>query len=965
MWPVKPRRLQVDGDGMRAVRSLHILLLVFISPIFSWAQGYSVSTIAGNGQSGYGGDGGPAVNAHISSPAGLAVDSSGNLYIADATNQRIRKVTASGIITTVAGNGIAGFSGDGGPATSAALQITSFGQAASGALVDTAGNLFVADSWNNRIRKVSSSGTITTIAGTGGGGYAGDGGPATSAQIGNPAGLALDSAGNLYISHYTAFDCVVRKVAASGIITTVAGTSNCGYSGDGGPATSALLYRPEGLAVDLAGNLYIADTGNQRIRKVAPNGVITTVAGTGDYRYDGDGGPATSFSLNYPYGIAVDGAGNLYIADANNYRIREVSFSGTITTVAGSGNYGFAGDGGPAISAELSQPDAIGIDSSGNLYFSDLGSSRVRRLTSVVAPSPGKSTPILFVHGFCGTADDWSTVEQQLIGYLSLQDTALYADETPHTLFYDGSTVRQYPGGADLASKPISATARFFAIDFYASGAFGDEHSGPIDTSAVAQVPIVDKADELAHVINSINMTANTPELIIIAHSMGGLAARAYMQGLAATPYGQNVSKLITLDTPHSGASLVSDPVLLERANQAFPNCQLASSTNQAELAPTSAFLDLLYHTAWALPSNAVVAAIESYTNPGLIPLGTGPDDGVVRQAGQSFVNSIAGTTPPSSVFYDLINPFQSFPSSCSVSLPWPMLHLLSCVGAQTQTLGLLDAEVQKALTGASTARAPVITTVANAFGGGLSIAPNTWVTITGTNLSPNKRIWQDFDILNQRMPTSLDGVSVTMNGKNAYVYYISSNQLNVLTPPDLAAGPVQVQAFNNGSQSALFVVPAQQYSLSFFTFDGIHVSATHNDGTLLGPTGLYPGQSTPAKPNETIILYANGFGPTSTPATSGAVTQSGSLPVLPVVKIAGIASSVQFAGLVSPGTFQFNVTVPASAPAGDDTLTASYSGLPTQANVKLAVAGVASTASSDFALESASSQTGLVKTSH
>jgi len=917
------------------------LSCIGITAISCWAQSFNISTIAGNGGSGFAGDGGMATNAHITSPAGLTVDSSGNLYIADAVNQRIRKISSNGIITTVAGNGTAAYSGDGGPATSAAIQITSLGQAASAVVVDNAGNLYVADSWNNRVRKVSVTGIITTVAGTGGGGYTGDGGPATSAQIGNPAGLAIDSAGNLYIAHYTAFDCVVRKVSVNNIITTVAGTSNCGYSGDGGPATSALLNRPEGLAIDIAGNLYIADTDNQRIRRVAQNGIITTVAGTGDYRYDGDGGPATSFALNYPYGVAVDAAGDLYIADANNYRIRRVSSTGTITTVAGNGNYGFGGDGGPATSAELTQPDAIAIDFAGNLYISDLDNERVRRLSLGMVSSPQSGPPILFVHGFCSTADDWNTLEEQVIGYMSVtssQDAPLYTDKTPYTLYYDGSAVRQYPGGADLTSKPIPATARFFAIDFYAPGAFGSGADGPIDTSAVAQVPIVNKADELAHVIQAITVQSGTPAVIVVAHSMGGLVARAYMQGLAATAYAQDVTKLITLDTPHSGASLASSQFWAEVVNHYYPNCQLASSVNQAELAPNSSLMGLLHNTASALPASATLTAIESYTTPGLIPLDSGPDDGVVMQSEQSFVNSIAGAAPPSSTYYDLSNPFQSFPSNCSVSLPWPMLHVLSCLGAQEQTWVLVESEIQKALTGGAGANGPVITGVVNAFAAGTTIAPNTWVTITGTKLSPDQRTWQASDFLDQRMPTSLDGVNVTLNGENAYLYYISASQLNILTPPDLESGDVQVQVSNNGSVSTPFTVHVQQYSPSFFTFDGVHVTATHADGSLIGPTTLYPGLSTPAKPNETIVLYANGFGPTTTPVNNSAETQSGNLPSLPTVTIAGIAASVQFAGLVSPGTYQFNVVVPASAPTGSDVLLGRYAGLTTQASVELAV---------------------------
>ena len=284
--------------------------------------------------------------------------------------------------------------------------------------------------------------------------------------------------------------------------------------------------------------------------------------------------------------------------------------------------------------------------------------------------------------------------------------------------------------------------------------------------------------------------------------------------------------------------------------------------------------MDLLYHTARQLPATATVAAIESYTNPGLIPLDSGPDDGVVTQAEQSFVNSIAGATPPPSTYYDLTNLFPNFPSTCPAS-PLPLLHPLNCLGAQPQTWVLVEAEIQKALAGGASAVAPVITAVVNAFGAGQTISANTWVTITGTKLSPDERTWQASDFLNERMPTSLDGVNVTMNGENAYLYYVSPNQLNILTPSDLAGEEVQVQVYNNGAVSAPFMVQAQQYSPSFFTFDGTHVTATHADGSLLGPTSLYPGLSTPAKPNETIILYANGFGPTSSPVVNSAISSS------------------------------------------------------------------------------------------
>jgi uncharacterized protein (TIGR03437 family) len=235
----------------------------------------------------------------------------------------------------------------------------------------------------------------------------------------------------------------------------------------------------------------------------------------------------------------------------------------------------------------------------------------------------------------------------------------------------------------------------------------------------------------------------------------------------------------------------------------------------------------------------------------------------------------------------------------------------------------------------------PTISQVVNAEGGGASIAPNTWVQINGTNLAPagDSRIWQNSDFVNAKLPTQLDGVSVTVNGKSAYVYYISPTQVNILTPPDAMTGPVQVVATNNGTVSASFAAQAQSISPSFFVFNGgPYVAAVHTNGSLIGSTTLYPGSSTPAKPGETIVLYANGFGATSTPVVSGSTVQSGTLSPLPVIEIGGIAATVQYAGLAAPGQYQFNVVVPSSLSNGDQPITATYNGHTTQAGTLITI---------------------------
>jgi len=341
-----------------------------------------ITTVAGDTNGYFWGDGIAATSSKLDSPYGVAIDATGNIYIADEGNNRIRKVTAAtGIISTVAGNGIGGYSGDGDAATSAEMNRPG------GVALDAAGNLYIADIGNNRIRKVdATSGIITTVAGNGTQGYSGDGDAATSAQLAWPYGVAIDAAGNLYIADY--FNYRIRKVdAATGVITTVAGNGTKGYSGDGDAATSAQLAWPTGVAVDVAGNLFIADKNNQRIRKVdAATGVITTVAGNGTYGYSGDGGPATSAQLNFPYGMAVDAAGDLYIADRQNNRIRKVdAATGTITTIAGNNFGGYWGDVGAATSISLNYPSSVALDAAGNLFIADEGNNRIRKV--VFSPS--------------------------------------------------------------------------------------------------------------------------------------------------------------------------------------------------------------------------------------------------------------------------------------------------------------------------------------------------------------------------------------------------------------------------------------------------------------------------------------------------------------------------------------------------------------------------------------------------
>jgi sugar lactone lactonase YvrE len=329
---------------------------------------------AGSGQSGFSGDGGPAANASFRVPAGLAFDPEGNLYIADRENHRVRKVDTKGYISTFAGIGEAGFSGDEGPAVKARLNLPS------GVVVDKKGNLYISDRSNDRIRVVDKKGVIRTYAGSGVAGFQGDAGPALKAQLDKPFGIALDEAKNLYIADRN--NNRVRKVSPDGIITTVAGDGGFFFMGDNGPAYRASVAAPTGVALDSKGNLYIADRNNNRVRVVDRTGMIRTAVGTGQQDYNGDSEVARETNLYLPFGLTVDSNDNLLVIDRSHYRIRRIDpKSGQVETVAGNGIKLFAGDGGPATGATLSFPHGMSVDKKDNLIFSDKGHFRIRKIT--------------------------------------------------------------------------------------------------------------------------------------------------------------------------------------------------------------------------------------------------------------------------------------------------------------------------------------------------------------------------------------------------------------------------------------------------------------------------------------------------------------------------------------------------------------------------------------------------------
>jgi uncharacterized protein (TIGR03437 family) len=365
------------------------------------AQVGVITTVAGGGPIGVSsGDGGPATSAGIGGPTGVALDAAGNLYIADSIHNLIRKVNSSGIISTYAGGGEPTGVGDGGPATFANLFLIGT-QAHSGLAIDSAGNLYIADSGHSRVRKVDAGGIISTVAGNGTTGFSGDGGAATSAQLNTPSGVALDSAGNLYICDQG--NGRIRKVTTAGTISTVAGKGNGFTLGDGGPATSGELANPIDVALDSAGNIYIADLGNERIRKVTA-GIITSILTEG---FGNCGGPLPAASSDVGFGVSLvlDSAGDLFIADHFSNCIHELDSAGTVVTVAGGGT-SIPGDGGPATLAQLSQPAGVALDSAGNLYIADSGLGRIQKVTRMAVVTP----PVINSGGITNAASFSTTV---------------------------------------------------------------------------------------------------------------------------------------------------------------------------------------------------------------------------------------------------------------------------------------------------------------------------------------------------------------------------------------------------------------------------------------------------------------------------------------------------------------------------------------------------------------------------
>ncbi len=471
-------------------------------PALACAQTYTISLIAGTPLTpGFTGDGEQAASAEISSPSGLWVDANHNLYIVDKGNNRIRMVSPSGVITSVAGSGTGQvYAGDGGKATSASLY------SPNGIAFDTAGNMYIADTLNNVVRKVNTSGIISTVAGNNYSAYSGDEGPATSASLSEPTSLAFDAGGNLYIADSN--NSCIRKVTTDQVIHTVAGL--CSYAlfvGDGGPATQAKLNKPYSVVVDAQGSIYISDTGNDRVRKVTPDGIINTIAGDGTPGFND--GPALQAEFSSPQGIALDASGSLYIADKTNCRIRKLLPSGNVVTVAGNGSPSYSGNNGAATSAELTFPLGVFADnSSGNVYIADSQNAVVRELTVSNAsslPSVSKGGVVsAYQFGALASPAPGSWIE--IYGSNLATDTRVWA-----TTDFNGNSA---PTSLDGTTVTIGGQLAY--IDYINSGSSGSIPQVNVQvpsTTPTGPQPIVVTVGSNVSQPLSINISATAPGL--------------------------------------------------------------------------------------------------------------------------------------------------------------------------------------------------------------------------------------------------------------------------------------------------------------------------------------------------------------------------------------------------------------------------------------------------------------------
>jgi len=862
---------------------------------------YRIETVAGSGHSG---DGGPATAAQLSSIQGVAADRWGNLYLSDTDNQRIRKISSTGLITTLAGTGTAGFSGDGGPAAEAQLNLPY------GIAVDLAGYVYVADLGNQRVRRISPDGTITTIAGTGGKGTSRDGGAATDAALLSPRNVAVDAAGNLFLSEFEGHR--VRKVSPDGRISTVAGTGVGGFGGDGGPATLAQLAYPAGLAVDRSGALYIADSQNNRVRKILAGGNIATAlggspatalvtplavavdvsgalyvadstnivraytaagkwsnfAGTAVPGFSGDGGPANQAQLTVVRDLAAGLNGNLYIADG--VRVRAVDQGGRIQTVAGDGYLHAVGDGGAATDAQLFQPSAIALGYGGNLYIADTGTERVRQVTAsgAIATLAGTGIGAASADGVAAAA---ATLNAPMGVAVDPAGNILIADTNNQRIRQVGA------GGLILGAAGTGASG------------IGPEGLPPSHTPLRSPRAVcVDHAGTL-YIVD----TANHRVL------------RAPPNGVVTTAAGNGAP----------GDAGDGGPARLAQLNQPS-GCALDSSGNLF-------IADTFSHRIRKVTAAGIIATVAGTGDPGSVG-----DEGAATAAALSAPRGVAVDDNGNIFIADTGN------HRIRQITPDGVIHSIAgqngagfagdgglATSARLNTPGGLFLDGSGALYVADTNNnrvrrlvpdsvlapdpvvlPPTVTAVSAASQRPGPLAPGEIVSIFGLGIGPETGAAGTFDSAGL-LANLLGGSEVRFDGVPAPIFYAQSTQINVQVPYTVAgASRTHMEVFYQGQSAGSLDLPVVAAAPALFPI------AINQDGSLNS-------ESSPAARGTILTFFATGEGLTDGANISGqAAGAPYPSPVLPVsLAIAGVNAELLYAGAVpgGVGVLQVNARVP------------------------------------------------------
>jgi uncharacterized protein (TIGR03437 family) len=894
----QPQRVTIDSAGNVYFTSLNC--------VFRLDSSGNVTLVAGNSRAGFSGDGGPAVQAQLSAPVGLAVDSSGDLFIADSANNRVREVTPNGIIQTVAGNGspgVPGSLGDYGPATQANLHTPT------GVALDASGDLYIADSGHSSIRLVTPDQNISTFAGDGYTGYYGDGGAPSTAAFYNPQDVAVaingaSNNGTIYVGDTG--NALIRGIF-QGIVSSVAGNNGAtntstnqapntlpgssgitGFSGDGGIATTATLFEPSAVAVDSSGNFYIADTGNDAIRKVKllsttqlcpiPGGTtvacftgdISTVAGTGTVAgFSGDGSSATKATLNLPSGVTVDSQGNIYIADTLNLRIRKVNSSGTISTVAGDGLVSYSGDGGPATAAQLNGPKGVGVDAKGNQYVADSRNGVVRLVSS---------------KGVISSIGGGSFVSPQGVG-MDSGGNAYIAD-------LQGNKVWRIGTGGTLA---------VFAGD----GTQGDSGDGGPATSAELNAPAAVAVDSAGNVY--------------IAEFSGNRVREVGTNGTITTVAGNGIQGYSGDGGPALAASL-NGPIAI--AVDTAGDLYIADSNNSVirEVSPN-------------LVINTIAGTgISGYTGdggPALQAQLISPNGIAVDTAGTIYFSDgpayIRKFLPGGTITTIAGNGSQGYSGDGGLA---PQAQLNGPTGLWADASG----NVYVADTGNNAVRVLqpagsglMLKSVANgASNQAGAVAPGEILVLYGSGLGPSQLTAYQL-ASNGTLPTSLAGTSVWFNGIAAPVLYTSATQVGVVAPFEITGSNVQVYVQYQSQSSAALTLPLAPAAPGIFTVNasGQGQATAFNDAfDPADANGQLNSSASPVAPGNQLTLYTTGAGQTSPPSSDGSF---GSAPLpqtaLPVsVTIGGQPAMVLDAGAVLnaiSGMVAVTVEVPSNVQPG------------------------------------------------